>query len=112
MPAFTNRFLKVAAQDLKTAEQVVDRSGLPEWCEKRYRTQLGDYKGGAHTQLSWRHLFLGLVLVAMSEQPMILRDVVRTLNALSRKQKKRLGLPGECDRTDGQHSLQPFRGLD
>ena len=29
----------------------------------------------------------------MSEQPMILRDVVRTLNALTRKQKTRLGLP-------------------
>lgn len=93
MPVFKNRYLKVASQDLTTATTLVDRSGVAEWCEARFQQEIHGHKGGAHTQLTWRHLLIGLALVAMSEQPMILRDVVRTLNSLNSRQKVKLGLP-------------------
>lgn len=54
---------------------------------------MGAYRGGAKAQFGWRPLLVGLALVALSEQPMFLRDVVRTLNALNPNQKRSIGCP-------------------
>lgn len=93
MPAFTSDSVRVSNRLLGEAIDVVDRSGLSDWCSARFQANLGDYRGGAQAQFTWRHLLIGLCVVACSEQPMILRDVVRTLNSLTPVQKKRIGCP-------------------
>ena len=89
----SNRYLRISGVDLRTAETLVDASGLPGWFADRAAGCRGNHGGGAPIRFSWRHLLIALALLAMSEQPMILRDAVRTCNALTRKQKTRLGLP-------------------
>lgn len=87
--------IKVSTRLLREATEVVDRSGLPDWCAARFAQSLGQYRGGASAQFGWRPLLVGLALVALSEQPMFLRDVVRTLNALNPNQKRAIGCPTE-----------------
>lgn len=87
--------LKVNTRLLREAVDVVDRSGLPGWCAERFTASLGNYRGGARARFGWRPLLVGLALVALSEQPMMLRDVVRTLNALDPNQKRAIDCPAQ-----------------
>ena len=87
--------LKISSRLLREATEVVDASGLPDWCAARFALSLGAYRGGAPAQFGWRPLLVGLALVALSEQPMFIRDVVRTLNALNPNQKRTIGCPPE-----------------
>lgn len=93
MPAFTDKTIRVDSADLATAIKIVDRSKLDGWAEARFVEELGEYKGGRTAEFTFRHLLVGLCLVAMSGRPMHLRGLVRTLNALTGSQKRKLDLP-------------------
>lgn len=93
MTVLTSNCVRIENSTLKDAMNIVDASGLVQWASSKHAEALGTYKGGAKAVFTWRPLFIGLALVAMTEQPMILRDVVRTLNALTGTQKRNAGVP-------------------
>ncbi len=75
------------------AEATVDRGPLIGYLESLLPAQAGRPTGGRTRTLSVRTLLVGLLLLALAEQAMIIRDAVALLNALHPSDKHRLGVP-------------------
>ncbi|SCX38881.1 hypothetical protein SAMN03159343_0529 [Klenkia marina] len=75
------------------AEATVDRGPLVTYIESLLPAQTGRRTGGRTRELGVRALLVGLLLLALAEQAMILRDVVAVLNGLHPTDKHRLGVP-------------------
>ncbi len=84
--------LRVDTATVRRLEGVIDASGLGPWFETELRAVTGRL-GGRRRVLTARPLLVGLLALSVAEQPLILRDVVRLLNALHPSAKHRLGIP-------------------
>ena len=85
--------VKVPAKLVRLAEAALDRGTLLDAVDALLPAQQQRPTGGAKRVLTVRALFLGLLLLALTEQPMILRDAVALLNDLHPSTKHRLGIP-------------------
>jgi hypothetical protein len=72
--------------------EVVDASGLGVWFESQLAATAAR-PGGRRRTLTARALLVALLTLAVAEQPLILRDAVRLLNAMTPTCKHRLGVP-------------------
>jgi hypothetical protein len=95
MSVYISGHLRISDTTFEQARQLINRSGLAGWATNRFNDRLGDYKGGARAQFGFRPLLVGMALCAVTGQGMVLRDIVRTLNALTDAQKKRCDCPDE-----------------
>lgn len=93
MPVLHSDTIKLSPTLVNDAITLVNRSGLTSWCEQLYASKRAQHLGGQVARFGFYPLLVGLALVARSEQPMILRNVVRTLNSLTPKQKTRIECP-------------------
>jgi hypothetical protein len=84
--------LRIDTATVRKLEEVIDTSGLGPWFETELRAVTGRL-GGRRRVLTARALLVGLLALSVAEQPLILRDVVRLLNALHPSAKHRLGIP-------------------
>ncbi|MGY1825803.1 MULTISPECIES: hypothetical protein [unclassified Blastococcus] len=75
------------------AEATVDRGPLVGYLESLLPAQERRPTGGRVRVLRVRTLLVGLLLLALAEQAMIVRDAVALLNALHPSDKHRLGVP-------------------
>ena len=92
MTSATGVSLRIDTATVRRLEDVIDASGLGPWFETELRAVTGRL-GGRRRVLSARALLVGLLALSVAEQPLILRDVVRLLNALHPSAKHRLGIP-------------------
>lgn len=93
MSIYVSGHLSISDPVFEQARQLINRSGLAGWATNRFNDRLGDYKGGRKAQFGFRPLLVGMALCAITGQGMVLRDIVRTLNALTYAQKKRCDCP-------------------
>jgi hypothetical protein len=85
--------IKVPAALVRRAETTIDRSPLVGYLESMLPAAENRATGGPRRRLSVRVLLIGLLLLAATEQAMILRDLVTLLNSLHPSTKWRLGVP-------------------
>jgi hypothetical protein len=85
--------IKIPASMVRRAEATIDRSPLVGYIEALIPAAEHRATGGPKRRLSVRVLCTGLLLLAMSEQAMILRDLTALLNSLHPSTKWRLGVP-------------------
>lgn len=95
MSVYVSGHLAISDAVFEQSRQLVNRSGLAGWATNRFTDRLGDYKGGRKAELGFRPLLVGMALCAVTGQGMVLRDVVRTLNALTAAQKSRCDCPAQ-----------------
>ena len=89
------RTLKVPAALVRLAEATVDRGPLIPYLESLLPAQDRRRTGGKVRALGVRGFVVALLLLALSEQAMIVRDAVALLNGLHPSTKYRLGVPRE-----------------
>jgi hypothetical protein len=87
------RTLKVPAALVRLAEATVDRGPLIPYLESLLPAQDRRRTGGKVRALGVRGFVVALLLLALSEQAMIVRDAVALLNGLHPSTKYRLGVP-------------------
>jgi hypothetical protein len=87
------RVITIRANLGRRAELVVLRSGLADWFEAQLPARDGRATGGPRRELTVAALLVGVLLLALAEQRLILRDLADLLNKLSPSQKHRLGIP-------------------
>lgn len=85
--------IKVPGALVRRAETTIDRSPLVGYLESMLPAAENRATGGPRRRLSVRVLLVGLLLLAATEQAMILRDLVTLLNSLHPSTKWRLGVP-------------------
>ncbi|GEO28283.1 hypothetical protein TAE01_00930 [Terrabacter aerolatus] len=73
-------------------EAVIDTSGLGAWFEAEL-AGADTRAGGRRRTLNARALLVALLTLSAAEQPLILRDAARLLNAMTPSTKHRLGIP-------------------
>lgn len=99
--------VRIDTATVRRLEDVVDASGLGPWFETELRTVTGRL-GGRRRILTARALLVELLALSVAEQPLILRDVVRLLNASTLGQAParhpRPGITGEGAVTERQVS--------
>lgn len=101
VPAGTGASLRITPAAIARLEAVIDASGLGDWFEHELTggrpRGAGTRVGGMVRQVSARAMLVGLLALAWSERPLILRDLVGLLNGLAPAVKRRLGLPRAQD---------------
>jgi hypothetical protein len=85
--------VKVPAKLVRLAEAVVERGPLVPYLESLLPAQDRRPTGGRARILQVRALVVALLLLALTEQAMIVRDAVALLNGLHPSTKYRLGIP-------------------
>ncbi|MGY1775414.1 hypothetical protein ACI8AV_06110 [Geodermatophilus sp. SYSU D00804] len=85
--------VKVPRSLVALAEATVDRGPLIGYLESLLPAQADRPTGGKTRTLSVRTLLVALLLLALAEQAMIIRDAVALLNGLHPSDKHRLGVP-------------------
>ncbi|MGY1884841.1 hypothetical protein ACI799_06010 [Blastococcus sp. SYSU DS0753] len=85
--------VKVSAKLVRLAEAVVERGPLVPYLESLLPAQERRPRGGRTRVLQVRALVVALLLLALTEQAMIVRDAVALLNGLHPSTKYRLGIP-------------------
>lgn len=85
--------VKPTREQFTLAVELIDASGLVEDFDKDLPDATGRATGGAPRILTTRALLAGFLLLAMTEQPFLVRDAARLLDGLTPRQRTTLGLP-------------------
>jgi len=90
--------LAISVSLARRVEMTITRSGLAEYLEQLLREAKqpvpeGRRGRGRPRVLTVRALLVGMLLLAVCEKPMIVRDVVEVLNALHPSTKHQLSVP-------------------
>lgn len=93
VPANTSSPLTPSSAQLTVALQAIDRSNLVPYFEQFLPPARNRATGGAPRIMSTKGLLAGLLLLAMLEQPLLLRDVARLLDNLAPTSRHLLDLP-------------------
>lgn len=93
VPATTSSPLTPSSAQLTLALQAIDRSNLVPYFEQFLPAARNRATGGAPRIMSTKGLLAGLLLLAMLEQPLLLRDVARLLDKLAPTTRHLLDLP-------------------
>lgn len=93
VPATTASPLTPSSAQLTDALQTIDRSGLIDYFEQYLPPARNRATGGAPRIMSVKGLLTGLLLLAMLEQPLLLRDTARLLDKLAPTTRGILDLP-------------------
>jgi len=107
-PAKT-RVVTVPDKLVRRAELVIDRSGLPGWFDTMLPAQAARPTGGPVRQLTVHALLTGGLLLAMSNRPMVVRDLAALLDGLHPSTKIPAAATPSGHRTDGVPAVQPGR---
>jgi hypothetical protein len=93
--------LRLRSSLVRRVETSVTRSGLPGWFEAQLPARENRPTGGPRRVLTVEAVMVGLMLLAVAEQPLIVRDVAEVLNGLHPSTKFRLGVPRPAVAAEG-----------